>query len=105
MSQIYARKNFRLEGEITAELISQWQKLLHDAALNGGASDDLDVFYIEDEKVAGASIPIDTDPMLLLEAGEVLGFVTAEVERSSLRFAQCWISVHDELGNVIESPV
>jgi hypothetical protein len=104
MSQIYARKNFRLEGEVTVDLISQWQKLLHDTALWGGA-DDLDVFYIEDKKIVGVSIPINTDPMLLLEAGEVLGFVTAEVERSSLRSPQCWISVHDELGNVIESPV
>jgi hypothetical protein len=43
--------------------------------------------------------------MLLLEAGSILGYVTAEVDRSGLLSPERWMSVHDENGDVIESPV
>lgn len=103
MTQIYARKNFRLPSNVTSDIISQWQELLHDAAIDGGAFEDIDVFYVEKERVIGVSVPIENDPMLVLEAGAILGYVTAEVNRSDLDSPERWMSVHDENGDVIES--
>jgi hypothetical protein len=103
MTQIYARKNFRLPSNITSDAISEWQELLHDAAIDGGAFDDIDVFYSEKERVIGVSVPIENDPMLVLEAGAILGYVTAAVDRSALDSPERWMSVHNESGDVIES--
>ena len=103
MTQIYARKNFRLPERVTSDIISQWQELLHDAAIEGGGFDDIDVFYSEKERVIGVSVPIENDPMLLLEAGAILGYVTAEIDRSGLHSPERWMSIHDENGDVIES--
>ena len=105
MTQIYARQNFRLPTNVTSDILSQWQELLNGAALDGGAFEDIDVFFSEKENIIGVSVPIETDPMLLLEAGSILGYVTAEVDRSGLLSPERWMSVHDENGDVIESPV
>lgn len=105
MSQVFARMNFRLPSDVSIEQITEWQSLLHDAGLECGASNDVDVFFSENENVIGISVPLENDPMLLLEAGSVLGYATAEADRSKLRSSQRWISIHDENGNVIESPV
>ena len=105
MSQLYARKNFRLPETVTSDILSQWQELLHDAAIDGDAEDDIDVFYSVTEKIIGVSLPIKNDPMLLLEVGSVFGYITAQVNRSELNSPERWISVHDENGDAIESPV
>ena len=105
MTQIYARKNFRLPANVISDIISQWQELRQDAAIDGGGSDDIDIFYSEKESVIGVSVPIENDPMLMLEAGAILGYVTAEVNRSNLYSAERWMSINDDKGNVLESPV
>ena len=105
MSQVFARMNFRLPTDVSIEQVAEWQSILHDAGIEGGAWDDIDVFYSEKENVIGISVPLENDPMLLLEAGSILGYVTAEVDRSKLQSPQRWISIHNENGNVIESPV
>lgn len=104
MSQVFARMNFRISENLEPEIISEWQTLLHDTALWGGA-DDVDVFISEKDNVIGVSIPVEADAMLILEAGHVLGFVAAAVEKSNLRSPQNWMSFNDANGNVIDSPV
>lgn len=104
MSQVYARINFRISNNLKPEIISEWQSLLHDTALWGGA-DDLEVFISEKDNIIGVSIPVEPDAMLILEAGHVLGFVASAVEKSKLRSPENWMSFNDANGNVIESPV
>ena len=102
MSQIYARTNFRIAPDITSDVLSQWQEILYDTAMYSGTSDDIDVFYSEDEHIIGVSILLEDDPMLVLEAGSVFGYISAVVDRSKLKSSQRWFSFNDELGNVIE---
>jgi hypothetical protein len=103
MSCLFARKNFQLPDDTSGEDVTKWQSLLHAAGLEGGASEDLDVFYSEDNRVIGVSIPIEKDLVLLLEAGEILGYVTAIVDQSSLYSPERWMSIHDDTGRVITS--
>jgi hypothetical protein len=103
MKLVYVRTNFLINSDISDSIISKWQTLLHDAALEGGAID-VDVFYSDNQSIIGVSIPLEEDPMLILEAGHVLGYVHSAVDSSDLKYSECWMSVNDEFGAVIESP-
>jgi hypothetical protein len=103
MTTYYARANFKLPVDVSGEQIVAWQDLLHDSAIWAGA-EDLDVFFIEKQLIIGISIPVEDDPMLLLEAGSILGQVQRSVEASDLKSPQQWLSIVDEQGNIIDSP-
>jgi len=104
MTKYYATINFVLPQNVSDSEIKGWQELLHDSAIWAGA-EDLEVFFIESEKIIGISIPIEQDPMLVLEAGSILGQVQRSVEISEFKFSETWMSIIDEQGNIVESPV
>ena len=104
MTIYYARANFKLPDHATDADIKAWQELLHDSGMWAGA-DDLDVFFIESEKIVGISIPLEQEPMLVLEAGSILGQVQRSVEISELKCPQQWLSIVDAENNIFDSPV
>jgi hypothetical protein len=103
MNLVYVRTNFLIDSDVSDAIISKWQELLHNAALEGGA-DDVDVFYSDIESIIGVSIPLEEDAMLILEAGHVLGYIHSAVDSSDLKYSEFWMSINDEFGAVIESP-
>lgn len=107
MSTKFARFNIQLsEGNDIELKADQWQATLNDAAIDGYA-DDHEVFYLAKQGVVGLSIPYeDDDPMLLLEAGAVLGFCQCRCEQSDIGGIQSmWMSLHDGDESLIDSPI
>ena len=107
MSIKFARFNIQLlEGPDVEVKADEWQALLNDAAIEGYA-DDYEVFYLSQRGVVGLSVPYeDDDPMLLLEAGAVLGFCQSRCEQSDIGgIESMWLSLHDADDSTIDSPI
>ena len=107
MSIKFARFNIQLlEGPDVEVKADEWQALLNDAAIEGYA-DDYEVFYLSQRGVVGVSVPYeDDDPMLLLEAGAVLGFCQSRCEQSDIGgIHSMWLSLHDADDSTIDSPI
>ena len=103
----FARFNIQLSEGPDVELIAdQWQKVLNDSAIEGYA-DDYEVFYLSKQGVVGVSVAYkDGDPMLLLEAGAVLGFCQSRCEASDIGgMESMWLSLHDADDSTIDSPI
>jgi hypothetical protein len=107
MSIKFARFNIQLsEGSDIEIKADQWQALLNDAAIEGYA-DDYEIFYLSKQGVVGVSVPYeDDDPMLLLEAGAILGFCQSKCEHSDIGGIQSmWLSLHGADESTIDSPI
>ena len=103
----FARFNIQLlEGPDVEVKADEWQTLLNDSAIEGYA-DDYEVFYLSQQGIVGVSIPYESeDPMLLLEAGAVLGYCQCKCERSELvGIHSMWLSLHDADDSTIDSPI
>ena len=103
----FARFNIQLsEGPDIEIKADEWQALINDSAIEGYA-DDYEVFYLSQQGVVGVSIPYESDdPMLLLEAGAVLGFCQSRCEVSNIGEIQSmWLSLHDADDSTIDSPI
>ena len=100
---MYARFNIHIKHPITDEEVKELQSDLYNAALWGNAEDP-EVFFEENPKIIGVSIHVDNDPMLLLECGSSFGFCHVAYEKFKKVYGPTWISIHDENGNVLESP-
>lgn len=103
----FARFNIQLsEGSDIEIKADKWQALLNDSAIEGYA-DDYEVFYLSQQGVVGLSVPYeDDDPMLLLEAGAVLGFCQSRCEASNIGgIESMWLSLHDADDSIIDSPI
>ena len=107
MATKFARFNIQLSECPEIELIAdQWQVALNDAAKDGYA-DDHEVFYLANPGIVGVSIPYDDeDPMLLLEAGAILGFCQSRCEQSDIGgIKSMWLSLHDADDSTNDSPI
>ncbi|WP_108646665.1 hypothetical protein [Polynucleobacter rarus] len=104
METKYARLNLKLKNDkVTNEDLEKWQKTLYESALEGLA-DDVEVFYLETEKVIGVSVPYYDEGLSLLEAGMALGYCQRTIEDNYVNiFNQSWNSLHESDGTVIES--
>ena len=103
----FARFNIQLSEGADVEIkADEWQALINDSAIEGYA-DDYEVFYLSQQGVVGISIPYESeDPMLLLEAGAVLGFCQSRCEQSDIGGIQSmWLSLHDADDSTIDSPI
>jgi len=108
MATKFARFNLQLEiGPDMEFYAAQWQEFLDGAALDGLAVE-YEVFFVPSEGVVGVSVPYeDDDPMLLLEAGSILGYCHARFEESDIGGTKntTWLSLHDSDDSVIDSPI
>ena len=103
----FARFNIQLmDSPDVGARADGWQALLNDSAIEGYA-DDYEVFYLSQRGVVGLSVPYeDNDPMLLLEAGAVLGFCQSRCEASDIGgIDSMWLSLHDADDSTIDSPI
>ena len=103
----FARFNIQLMDSPDVETRADgWQALLNDSAIEGYA-DDYEVFYLSQRGVVGLSVPYeDDDPMLLLEAGAVLGFCQPRCEQFDIGgIESMWLSLHDADDSTIDSPI
>lgn len=107
MATKFARYNIQLSQSPEIELkADQWQAVLNDAAIDGYA-DDHEAFYLSRQGIVGVNIPYDDEvPMLLLEAGAVLGFCQSRCEASDIGgIESMWLSLHDADDSTIDSPI
>lgn len=103
----FARFNIQLSESPDVQMkADEWQTLLNDSAIEGYA-DDYEVFYLSQQGIVGVSIPYESeDPMLLLEAGAVLGFCQSRCEASNIGgIESMWLSLHDADDSTIDSPI
>jgi hypothetical protein len=103
MATHFARFNIKLNSspDLEASLL-EWEELLVDAAVNGGA-DEYEFFYIAEKRVIGISIPFENDdPATLLEAGSALGYCQAVYEESDMEPGEIsWLSINDSDDSII----
>jgi hypothetical protein len=103
MATHFARFNIKLNPlpDLEENLI-EWEELLVDAAVNGGA-DEYEFFYIAEKRVIGISIPYESDdPVTLLEAASALGYCHAIYENSDMDPGEIsWLSMNDSDDSII----
>jgi len=71
-----------------------------------GLAEDFEIFYFEKEALTGVSVSFDADdPMMLLEAGSVLGYCLRRFEeyRGVIEVKNTWLSLHDAGEKLEES--
>ena len=108
MATKFARFNLQLkDGPDMEGYAEQWQEFLDSAAIEGFA-DEHEVFFLSSQGIVGVSVPYeDDDPLILLEAGGVLGYCRRRVEESGIGGSKnsTWFSLHDSDDSIIDSPI
>jgi hypothetical protein len=106
MATKFARFNLQLkDGPDMEGYAEQWQEFLDSAAIEGFA-DEHEVFFLSSQGIVGVSVPYeDDDPLILLEAGGVLGYCRRRVEESDIGGSKnsTWFSLHDSDDSIIDS--
>ena len=99
----YSRINFELPAaDCTEAVIHSWIEVLEDA-VNWGSSNDYTLFFNQEHRIIGVSIPVKNEALELLEVGAALGTVKLEVVLSDLKFENLWLSVQDQDTDLIEA--
>ena len=98
----YARINFELPAaDCTEAVIQSWIEVLEDA-VNWGHSNDYTLFFNQEFRIVGVSIPVKNEALELLEVGAVMGIVKIEVVSKDLRFDNLWLSLEENDTDAIE---
>lgn len=105
MTTNFARFNIQLEPSPDLEAkVTNWEAVLSEAA-HSGYADDFEFFYIAEKRVIGINIPFEVEnPMSLLEAGSVLGYVHKCYEASDIPTGASWLSIHDSKDTTLDTP-
>ena len=98
----YARINFELPAaDCTDAVIKSWIEVLEDA-VNWGHSNDYTLFFNQEFRIVGVSIPVKNEALQLLEVGVVMGIVKIEVVLNDLKFDNLYLSLEDLDSDAIE---
>jgi hypothetical protein len=98
----YSRINFELPAEdCTEAVIQSWIEVL-EIAVDWSYASEYNLFFNQEHRIIGVSIPVKKEALELLEVGDVMGIVKIEVVLTELRFDNLWLSLEDHDTDVIE---
>ena len=99
----YSRINFELPAaDCTEAGIQSWIKVL-EIAVDWSYASEYNLFFNQEHRIIGVSIPVKNEALELLEVGAALGTVKLEVVLSDLKFENLWLSVQDQDTDLIEA--
>jgi len=99
----YSRINFQLPAADCKEAaIQSWIEVL-EIAVNWSYASEYNLFFNQEHRIIGVSIPVKNEALELLEVGAALGTVKLEVVLSDLKFENLWLSVQDQDTDLIEA--
>ena len=105
---MFARLNIQLAAKKNLEdLAAQIEQLLYEVALEAfEEEDDIETFFDARRRIVGASLPLEDDTMLTLEAGSILGRCQMAFEQmdDAPETESMWFSIHEPDESTLETP-